>query len=106
MPDRTILTEAAQALLAADRVDRRTCPDRLIGIFRDDCEDCQREALDLSATVLRAIEGRILARARELQETRRGDTEETWSWRARPLEGMVAAADLIAEGLPEETNHA
>jgi hypothetical protein len=101
MPDRTILDEAAEALLMADRVDGRTCPDRLLDIFRPDCAECQREAREVAAVVLRAVGKRLRERAGELKETRRGDTEETWSWRARPVEGFIAAADLVAEGLPD-----
>jgi hypothetical protein len=103
MPDRTILDEAAAALLMADRVDGRSCPDRLLDIFRPDCADCQREAREVAAVMLRAVEKRLRAMLANYPEDvfpPDGTTRDAISARAM-RHAYTVGADMLAEGLPD-----
>ena len=108
MADRTILAEAVEALVTADRVDGRACPDRLLDIFRPGCADCEREAQEISAVVLRVVEGRFRSFAERYREA--GPKQRTlgaqWSATEQAIQWDFVA-DLVAKGLPaEETTDA
>jgi hypothetical protein len=93
MADPTFLDDAADALAAYDMAE---CGYDLF-------EGIPAYARGAGAVVLRVVVDRMKETASGMRDIKYGDDADKWWHRVRQAEALDAVAELVAEGLPDDT---